>query len=80
MDALVPVVVLGGFAVVLGFLTWLARLTRRRGAAGAGGALAAFEEAFHATGHVSHHEIRAQAERKAPTGSPDGPRRRRTKE
>ncbi len=74
-----PFVVLGGFAAVLGLLTWVARLNRRRGGAGTGvsGALAAYEEAFRATSHASHHEIRAQAERKAPTDSPDGWRRRR---
>ncbi|MEU1515756.1 hypothetical protein ABZ490_27065 [Streptomyces sp. NPDC005811] len=78
MDALVPFVVLGGFAAVLGLLTWAARLIRRRGGAGAGmsGALAAYEEAFRATGHASHYEIRAQADRRAPTDSPDGWRRR----
>ena len=41
------------------------------------GALAAYEEAFRATSHASHYEIRAQGERKAPTDSPDGLRRRR---
>lgn len=39
-------------------------------------ALAAYEEAFRATSHASHHEIRAQGERKTPTDSPDGRRRR----
>nr|WP_079145986.1 hypothetical protein [Streptomyces lydicus] len=32
----------------------------------------AYDEAFRATAHESHHEIRAQAERKAPPPSPDG--------
>ncbi|MER7835785.1 hypothetical protein ABTY98_07690 [Streptomyces sp. NPDC096040] len=65
-------IVLAGFAAVLAALAWLARYIRRRGSAGGGlsGALAAYEEAFRATGHASHHEIRQQAERKAPTGSP----------
>ncbi|MFI5686269.1 hypothetical protein [Streptomyces sp. NPDC051636] len=79
MEALLPyLVLLAGLTVVMGFFTWLARLIRRRGSAGAGmgAALAAYEEAFRATSHASHHEIRAQAERKAPTGSPDGWRRR----
>ncbi|MEU4110691.1 hypothetical protein ACGFYT_25280 [Streptomyces sp. NPDC048208] len=76
MDVWVPYLILcGGLAVVLGALSWLARLIRRRG--GAGGALAAYEEAFRASGHVAHHEIRAQAERKSPAASPDGPFRRK---
>ncbi|MEU1161097.1 hypothetical protein ACIPX0_24170 [Streptomyces sp. NPDC090075] len=37
---------------------------------GPGGALAAYEEAFRATSHAAHQEVRQQAERKTPTGSP----------
>ncbi|MFG3290727.1 hypothetical protein ACGF3G_18200 [Streptomyces sp. NPDC048179] len=37
---------------------------------GPGGALAACEEAFRATSHSAHQEVRQQAERKMPTGSP----------
>lgn len=37
---------------------------------GLGGALAAYEEAFRATSHTAHCEVRQQAERKTPTGSP----------
>jgi hypothetical protein len=80
MDALSPYLALFGFlAAALGFFTWLARRVQRRGTAGGGmsGALAAYEEAFRTTSHASHHEIRAQGERKAPTDSPDGWRRRR---
>lgn len=79
MDALLPqLVLLGYLAAALGFFTWLARLIRRRGTAGAGlaAALASYEEAFRVTSHESHHEIRAQAERKTPADSPDGWRRR----
>jgi hypothetical protein len=79
MHALFPYLALLGFlAAVLGFFTWLARRIRRHGTAGGGmsGALAAYEEAFRATSHASHHEIRTQGERKAPTDSPDGLRRR----
>lgn len=79
MDALLPYLVLfGGLAVALGFFTWPARLIRRRGVAGVGigAAMAAYEEAFRATSHAAHHEIRAQARRKAPTGSPARPRPR----
>ncbi|WP_405946849.1 hypothetical protein OG588_09200 [Streptomyces prunicolor] len=80
MYALLPYLTLLGFlAAVLGFFTWPARRIRRRGTAGGGmsGALAAYEEAFRATSHASHHEIRARGERKVPTDSPDGLRRRR---
>ncbi|MFF7386506.1 hypothetical protein ACIQRE_23685 [Streptomyces griseoluteus] len=75
MDAWVPYLMLcGGLAVVLGALTWLALRVRRRG--GAGGVLAAYEEAFRTTGHAAYQEIRAEAERKTPADSPDGPFRR----
>ncbi|RPF32105.1 hypothetical protein [Streptomyces sp. TLI_185] len=80
MDALLPYLVLaGGLAVVMAAFTWLALRIRRRGTAGGGlgGALAAYEEAFRATSHAAHHEIRAQADRKTPTGSPDPLRTRR---
>ncbi|KMS89447.1 hypothetical protein ABZT16_07140 [Streptomyces flaveolus] len=79
MDGWVPyVVVFGFFSGVLGLLTWLARVIRRRGGAGAGvgAALASYEEAFRATSHAAHHEIRAQADRRSPAESPDGTRRR----
>ena len=79
MDALLPyLVLLGALAAVMGSFSRLARLIRRRGVAGGGlgAALAAYEEAFRTTSHASHYEIRAQAERKTPTDSPDGLRRR----
>ncbi|MFF7444812.1 MULTISPECIES: hypothetical protein [unclassified Streptomyces] len=74
MGALLPFLfLLGGLAVVLGLLTWLAARIRRRGLAGGAmsAALASYEEAFRVTAHASHVEIRAQAERKAPLLSPD---------
>ena len=82
MDALLPYFALAGFlAVVMAAFTGLALRIRRRGTAGGGlgGALAAYEEAFRATSHAAHHEIRAQADRRTPTGSPDPlrPRRKR---
>jgi hypothetical protein len=80
MDALLPYVALTGFlAAVMVCFAWLSRRIRRRGTAGGGlgGALAAYEEAFRATSHAAHHEIRAQADRKAPADSPDGLLRRR---
>ncbi|MER5516423.1 hypothetical protein [Streptomyces sp. NPDC002763] len=72
MQTLLPyLIVAAGLAAVLTAFSRLARYIRRRGTAGGlGGALAAYEEAFRATGHASHYEIRQQAERKAPTGSP----------
>ncbi|WP_255946980.1 hypothetical protein [Streptomyces odontomachi] len=73
MDAVVPLLILVGFlAVALGFFAWLASRMRRRGLAGGavGAALASYEEAFRATAHASHVEIRAQAERKEPILSP----------
>jgi hypothetical protein len=73
-DVFLPFLILiGGLAVVLGFLAWLAARIRRRGLAGGAlsAALASYEEAFRVTAHESHVEIRAQAERKAPILSPD---------
>ncbi|MEV6761887.1 hypothetical protein AB0N16_14820 [Streptomyces sp. NPDC051105] len=73
MQTLLPYLILfAGLAVVLTAFSRLARYIRLRGTAGGGlgGALAAYEEAFRATSHASHFEIRQQAERKAPTGSP----------
>lgn len=69
-------VLIGCLAVVLGFLTWLKGVIRRRGTAGSAlrGALASYEEAMRITAHDSHHEIRAQADRRAPVFSPGDPR------
>lgn len=66
-------VVAAALAAVMGLLTWVARLTRRRGGVGSGvaGALAAYQEAYRVTAYESHHEIRAQAERRVPVLSPD---------
>jgi len=76
MGGLLPyLVVTGALAAAMGFFAWLARVVRRRGVAGAAvrAAMAAYDEAFHVTAHDSHHEIRAQAERRAPVVSPDDP-------
>ncbi|MEU7966260.1 hypothetical protein AB0D09_22725 [Streptomyces sp. NPDC049097] len=70
MHALLPILIpLGALAVVLGLFVRLAARIRRRGLAGgaASAALASYEEAFRATAHLAHYEIRAQTERKAPT-------------
>ncbi|GHF53812.1 hypothetical protein [Streptomyces morookaense] len=78
MSDAVPYLVLAGcLAVVMGFFTWLAVLTRRRGVAGSAvrAALASYEEAMRITAHDAHHEVRAQADRQAPVLSPDGPAR-----
>ncbi|MFE4216544.1 hypothetical protein [Streptomyces sp. NPDC056844] len=76
MSDVLPLLVLAGvLAAVLGFFRWLASRVRRRGTAGAAltAALASYDEAFRVTAHDAHHEIRAQAERKAPLLSPDRP-------
>ncbi|MFE4966558.1 hypothetical protein [Streptomyces sp. NPDC056660] len=73
MQTLLPyLIAVAGLAAVLTAFSRLPRYIRRWGTAGGGlgGAPAAYEEAFRATGHASHYEIRQQAERKAPTGSP----------
>ncbi|MFI0910903.1 hypothetical protein [Streptomyces abikoensis] len=80
MSDVVPYLVLAGcLAVVMGSLTWLKGVLRRRGIAGSAvrGALASFEEAMRITSHDSHHEIRAQADRRAPVLSPGDRFRRR---
>ncbi|WAP59876.1 hypothetical protein [Streptomyces sp. S465] len=73
-DLLPYLIVAGVLAAIMGFLGWVASLARRRGATGAAlrAALASHDEAFRVAAHDSHHEIRAQAERKAPILSPDG--------
>ncbi|KOX21223.1 hypothetical protein ADL06_25950 [Streptomyces sp. NRRL F-6491] len=71
-----PLRVIGAaLAGTVGLPARLAVVVRRRGTAGAaiGAATAARDEAFRVTAHESYHEIRAQAERKAPVLSPDGP-------
>ncbi|WP_377267838.1 hypothetical protein [Peterkaempfera sp. SMS 1(5)a] len=76
MGEVVPyLVVVAGVAAVLGSFTWLKRVIRRRGLAGSAiaGALASYEEAMRITAHDSHHEVRAQAERRAPVLSPGDP-------
>ncbi|WP_181788881.1 hypothetical protein [Streptomyces phytophilus] len=78
MGDVVPYLVLAGcLLAVTGFLTWLKNVLRRRGQAGSAmlGALAAYEEAMRVTAHDSHHEVRAQADRKAPAGTPGDPLR-----
>ncbi|WP_063763004.1 hypothetical protein [Streptomyces rimosus] len=79
MGSIVPfLIVFGFFAAVLALCARFAVHVRRRGAAGGAmsAALASYEEAFRATSHQAHVEIRAQAEREAPVLSPDGPWRR----
>ncbi|WP_262698158.1 MULTISPECIES: hypothetical protein [Streptomyces] len=75
MSELLPYLIVAGvLAALMGFLGWVASLARRRGATGAAlrAALASHDEAFRVTAYDSHQEIVAQAERKAPTLSPDG--------
>ncbi|GAA3370750.1 hypothetical protein GCM10017744_095780 [Streptomyces antimycoticus] len=75
MSEVLPYLIVAGvLAALMGFLGWVAALARRRGATGAAlrAALASHDEAFRVTAHDSHHEILAQAERKAPILAPDG--------
>ncbi|GAB2620416.1 hypothetical protein GCM10027168_60600 [Streptomyces capparidis] len=77
MSEVVPYLIgLACLGAVMAFLTWLKGVIRRRGLAGSAiaGALASYEEAMRITAHDSHHEVRAQADRKAPALSPDDPR------
>ncbi|MFC7304424.1 hypothetical protein ACFQVC_09400 [Streptomyces monticola] len=64
-----------GFAAVIGACTWLAVRVRRSGASGSAltAAMAMHDEAFKVTSHESYQEIRAQADRKAPLTTPDPP-------
>ncbi|MEU2259848.1 hypothetical protein ABZ557_06090 [Streptomyces sp. NPDC019645] len=83
MAAFLPLpIVVGTLGAVLGFFARLAARVRRRGLAGGAvrAARASYEEAFRVTSHESFHEIRAQAERKAPVPADDPwlPARRRT--
>ncbi|MGW1818819.1 hypothetical protein ACWCQM_35320 [Streptomyces sp. NPDC002125] len=76
MSDLLPLLVtVCALGAVMAFFGWLASRVRRRGAAGAAitAALASYDEAFRVTAHDAHHEIRAQADRKAPLLSPDRP-------
>lgn len=74
-DLLPLLVIVCALVVVMALFGWLASHVRRRGTAGAAvtAALASYDEAFRVTAHDAHHEIRAQADRKAPLLSPDHP-------
>jgi hypothetical protein len=66
------VLFLGGLVVVLAALTWFAAWATHRGnGSGVAGAIAAYEEAYRATAHQAHHELRIAADRRAETDSPD---------
>ncbi|MFE1379087.1 hypothetical protein ACFW6S_09100 [Streptomyces sp. NPDC058740] len=81
MTDILPLLVIAAvIAGILGLLARLAVVVRRRGTAGAAltAALAAHDEAFRITAHEAHVEIQAQADRKAPLLSPDGPWPKRT--
>ncbi|WP_405937966.1 hypothetical protein OG338_16020 [Streptomyces sp. NBC_00726] len=74
MASFLPLLISTGvLAAVMGLLGGLAVRVRRRGSAGSAmrAALASYDEAFRATAHESYYEIRAQADRQAPTASPD---------
>jgi len=67
------VTVIGGIALVAFALALLARKARRGGAAGAAlaGAMAAYNEGWHTTAYSSHAEMQSQADRVAPSDSPE---------
>ncbi|GAA1659747.1 hypothetical protein GCM10009744_61510 [Kribbella alba] len=74
MDALLALVIFTVCLMVpLAVLTWLARLAKRHGTAGAAlaGAVAAYDEFYRTTAHQSHYELRVQADRRSEQGSPD---------
>lgn len=76
MNDLLPLLVLTvALLAVTGVFRLLVARVRRCGTAGAAltAALASYDEAFRVTAHDAHHEIRAQADRKAPLLSPDRP-------
>ncbi|TWD83808.1 hypothetical protein FB561_4977 [Kribbella amoyensis] len=66
-------IALAGLAATIGVFTLLAAWSRRRGTAGAalGGAMAAYNEAYHTTAYATHQEQQSAADRKAQQGSPD---------
>ncbi|MFV5995692.1 hypothetical protein ACNPQM_25480 [Streptomyces sp. NPDC056231] len=83
MDEFLPLLaVVGGLAAAMGLITWPAWHVRRRGTAGAAitAAPASYDEAFRVTAHEAHHEIRAQADRRAPILSPGDHWRRNSDE
>jgi hypothetical protein len=63
-------VAFAAFAAVAGALMWLATRVRRRGVGG--DVMAVVDQIFRPTAYQSHHELRAQDERRAPTSAPDG--------
>ena len=65
MDALLALAVVLGSAATLTGLAFLARRIRRRGTAGPaiGAAMAAYDEAMHATAHQTFVEVQAQRDR-----------------
>jgi hypothetical protein len=67
------VIVIAGIALIAFALTLLARKTRRGGTAGAAlaGAMAAYNEGWHTTAYSSHAEMQSQADRVAPSDSPE---------
>ncbi|MEV5970002.1 hypothetical protein [Streptomyces sp. NPDC051921] len=76
MTDFLPLLVIAlALAALLGLLARLAVVVRRRGTAGAAitAAMAAHDEAFRITAHESYVEVRAQAERRAPLLSREGP-------
>jgi hypothetical protein len=65
--------VVGGVAIVMVALALLAMRVRRSGSAGPaiGAAMAAYDEAMHATGYDTFIEMQAQDDRRIPLAAPD---------
>ena len=65
--------VVGGAAVIILGLAWIAHRARSGGVAGAAlaGAMAAYSEAGHTTAYEAHMEMRAQADHVASSEAPE---------
>lgn len=62
-------ILIGGFAAILGGIAWLAARIRRRGLGGA--FMGPFEEIYHPAAHQARQEIRTHEERTVPVASAD---------
>ena len=76
MDLILIAAVIVGCAAAMVGLALVARRIRRSGTAGPaiGAAMAAYDEAMHASAHQTFVEVEAQRDRKHAIPSPDDPR------